>query len=89
LLVVSRTRLVRALVIACLVIAGWELLAVVAARFLVVRSPLNHADAIVVLSGSAAHVERAEWAAELYRRGLAPKIILTNDNQQGGCHSSE
>lgn len=55
-----------------------------AAQFLIVRSPLAHADAIVVLSGSAAHVERAQWAAELYKRGLAPKIILTNDNQQGG-----
>jgi len=66
------------------VIAGWELLAIAAARFLVVRSPVNHADAIVVLSGSAAHVERAQLAAQLYHRGLAPKIILTNDNQQGG-----
>jgi uncharacterized SAM-binding protein YcdF (DUF218 family) len=71
------------------VIAGWELLAIVAARFLVVRSPLNHADAIVVLSGSAAHVERAQWAAQLYKNGLAPKIILTNDNQQGGWSEAE
>lgn len=77
------------MVIGCLVIAGWELLAIVAARFLVVRSPLSHADAIVVLSGSAAHVERAQWAAQLYKNGLAPKIILTNDNQQGGWSEAE
>lgn len=74
----------RALVISFLVLALWELLAIAAARFLIVRSPLARADAIVVLSGSAAHVERAQWAAHLYKSGLAPKIILTNDNQQGG-----
>jgi len=75
---------VRALVIGCLVLGVWELLAIAGARFLVVRSPLTRADAIVVLSGSAAHVERAQWAAQLYKTGLAPKIILTNDNQMGG-----
>ena len=77
------------MVVTCLVIAGWELLAIVVARFLVVRSPLNHADAIVVLSGSAAHVERAQWAGQLYKNALAPKIILTNDNQQGGWSEAE
>jgi uncharacterized SAM-binding protein YcdF (DUF218 family) len=80
----SVRRVVRALVIGCLVLAVWELLAIAGARFLVVRSPLARADAIVVLSGSAAHVERAQWAAQLYKNGLAPKIILTNDNQMGG-----
>src|ERR1043165_6643374 len=78
------SRVVRALVIGCLVLAVWELLAIAGARFLIVRSPLAHADAIVVLSGSAAHVERAQWAAQLCKNGLAPKIILTNDNQMGG-----
>ncbi len=78
------SRVVRALVIGCLVLAVWELLGIAGARFLIVRSPLAHADAIVVLSGSAAHVERAQWAAQLYKNGLAPKIILTNDNQMGG-----
>lgn len=78
------SRVVRALVIGCLVLVVWELVAVVGARFLIVRSPLTHADAIVVLSGSAAHVERSQWAAQLYRNGLAPKIILTNDNRMGG-----
>ena len=79
-----KSRLVRALLIVFLVLAVWELAAIAAARFLTVRSPLARADAIVVLSGSAAHVERAQWAAQLYQAGLAPKIILTNDNQQGG-----
>lgn len=81
---ILKSRVVRALVISCLVLAVWELLAIVGARFLIVRSPLTHADAIVVLSGSAAHVERAQWAAQLYKSGLAPRIILTNDNQMGG-----
>jgi len=52
-----------------------------------VEAPLERADAIVVLSGSGVFQERAQKAAELYRRGVAPKIILTNDNRQGGWSS--
>lgn len=52
-----------------------------------VEAPMEHADAIVVLSGSRAFKERTQKAAELYRRGVAPKIILTNDNRQGGWSS--
>ena len=70
--------------IAALLFGSWELLALGAGRLLIVRATLEHADAIVVLSGSANYPERAQWAAELYKRGLAPKIILTNDNDQGG-----
>jgi uncharacterized SAM-binding protein YcdF (DUF218 family) len=60
-----------------------------AARLLIVSAPLAHADAIVVLSGSAALEERNTLAAEFYRQGRAPKIILTNDNQRGGWSSAE
>ena len=54
-----------------------------------VEAPLEHADAIVVLSGSGVFKERTQKAAELYRRGIAPKIILTNDNRQGGWSSAQ
>jgi uncharacterized SAM-binding protein YcdF (DUF218 family) len=61
----------------------------VAALGLIVDAPLNHADAIVLLSGSSTLRERATQAAELYQQGRASKIILTNDGGQGGWSQSE
>jgi uncharacterized SAM-binding protein YcdF (DUF218 family) len=62
----------------------WVLLAWLGARWLLVQADLDHADAIVVLSGSSSYLERTRQAAELYQAGRAPKIILTNDNQLSG-----
>ncbi len=56
---------------------------------LIVNAPLEHADAIVVLSGASAFVERSHVAAQLYSEGTAEKVLLTNDNLQGGWLSSE
>ena len=66
-----------------LILLSWLLLAWAAAKLLVVRAPVDHADAIVLLSGSASYKERALRAAELFKDGKAPRIILTNDGQQG------
>jgi len=71
------------------VLAVWPLLAWGAARSLIVSAELRRADAIVVLSGSAAYLERTRKAAELYHAGYAPRIILTNDNQSGGWSTAE
>jgi uncharacterized SAM-binding protein YcdF (DUF218 family) len=60
-----------------------------AAKMLIVSAPLEHAEAIAVLSGSAVIRERVQLAAQLYQQGRAPKIILTNDNQQGGWSRAE
>ena len=65
-------------------VAAW-----LAARLLIVSAPLEKADAIVVLSGSAAFGERTQLAAQLYAAGRSRKVILTNDNLQGGWLSSE
>src|SRR5436190_24255048 len=65
------------------------LLAWAGAKLLIVAAPLDHADAIVVLSGSAVIRERAELAARLFQEGRAPKIILTNDNQQSSWSRSQ
>jgi uncharacterized SAM-binding protein YcdF (DUF218 family) len=54
------------------------------AELLMVKSDLPKGDAIVVMSGSATYVERADWAAKLYREGSAPIIILTNDGLISG-----
>jgi uncharacterized SAM-binding protein YcdF (DUF218 family) len=69
-------------------LALW-LLAWGAAKLLIVSAPLAHADAIAVMSGSAAFEERNTLAAQLYQQGRAPKIILTNDNQRSGWSSAE
>ena len=47
------------------------------------------ADAIVVLSGSSTYIERANWAAKLYREGRAPIIVLTDDGLIGGWDNRE
>lgn len=67
----------------------WPLLAWAAARLLIVKSEISSADAIVVMSGSATHLERADWAAKLYREGRAPIVILTNDSLVAGWDRQE
>ena len=59
-----------------------------AARMLIVSAPLEHADVIVVLSGSSTFVERTHLASELYASGKFKRIVLTNDNRQGGWSQS-
>ncbi len=79
----------RRLLLALLVfIVAWEVVAWVAARALVVDADLSSADAIVVLSGSSAYVERTHKAAELYREGRAPLVWLTDDHTRGGWSSA-
>lgn len=68
---------------------GWILLAPCLATLLIVEKPLARADAIFVLSGSAAYIERNQKAAALYRRGVAPKIFLTDDGVKGGWDKKE
>jgi uncharacterized SAM-binding protein YcdF (DUF218 family) len=71
-----------------LFIVTWGTLACVAARALIVNESLASADAIVVLSGSSAYVERTQKAAELYRQGRAPFVLLTDDHTRGGWSSA-
>ena len=62
----------------------WILAAPGLASFLIVEKPLENADAIFVMGGSATYIERNQKAAALYQQGLAPKILLTNDGTRGG-----
>jgi uncharacterized SAM-binding protein YcdF (DUF218 family) len=64
-------------------LVSWPFAAWAAAAALVVRADVGRADALVVLSGSAAYAERARRAAELYREGRAPRVLLTDDGQRG------
>ncbi len=85
---VKRRRLV--LLIALLSAAVlWPIVAWAGAHLLIVKSDLASADAIVVMSGSSTYLERADWAAQLYREGRAPLIILTNDSLIAGWDRKE
>ena len=77
------------MLIAVVVLGAWTLLAWWAARFLVVSAPLERADAIVVLSGSACLIERTKEAADLYNSNVASRVVLTNDNLRGTWSSAE
>jgi uncharacterized SAM-binding protein YcdF (DUF218 family) len=71
----------RRLVLAALVLAAIAVVALVPAlrligRALVVEDPLAKADAIVVVAGGTP--DREEAAARLYRQGLAPEVLLSN-----------
>lgn len=70
-------------------IAVWSFLAWAAARLLIVRSEMDHTDAIVVLSGSATLAERTEHAAKLFNAGHGSAIVLTNDNERGSWSQTE
>jgi uncharacterized SAM-binding protein YcdF (DUF218 family) len=80
---------VRALIAFACALLLWQLLAWSAARALIVRADLQRADALAVLAGSSAYVERTRFAAQLYREGRAPVVLLTNDDERGGWSSAE
>jgi uncharacterized SAM-binding protein YcdF (DUF218 family) len=80
------TRVARVVIVA---LVAWSLCAWVAARALVVAPDLRRADAVAVMAGSAAYVERTHRAAEIYRAGRAPRVLLTDDGERGGWSSAE
>lgn len=73
-------------VIACIT---WVIVAPFLAVALIVEKPVEKADAIMVLGGSATYIERTRKAAELYNRGLAPLVLLTDDGQRAGWSRTE
>lgn len=78
------TRRRRFLIIVAALLVASPFVAWCAARFLIVKADVQSPDAIVMLSGSSTYVERAAWAAQLYREGRAPLIVLTNDGLISG-----
>ena len=72
-----------------LLLTAWILFAPFLAERLIVEKPLEHADAILVLAGSSVYRERTDQAAALYKQGIAPKIILTDDGEKGGWSRTE
>jgi uncharacterized SAM-binding protein YcdF (DUF218 family) len=63
---------------------AWMFLAWYLAERLIVEKPLERADAILILGGSSVYVERTEKAAELYKKGVANRILLSDDGERAG-----
>ncbi|HKZ03567.1 MAG TPA: YdcF family protein, partial [Pyrinomonadaceae bacterium] len=70
-------RILRAAVVSVLL---WPVFAWMAARALMVESPLSNSDAIVVLANASALEERTRRAAQLFLDGRAARILVTNEN---------
>lgn len=70
------TRFVAAIVVVALV---WPVAAAGLAEALIVSTQDTPVEAMIVLSGTPVIDERVARATELFQRGLAPRIILTND----------
>ena len=70
-------------------LAVWIIIAPFLATALIVDKPLDHADAIIVLSGSATYKERTRKAVELFKQGTAPRIFITDDATRSGWNSGE
>ncbi len=70
-------------------IAVWIFIAPFLAERLIVEKTIEKADVIVVLGGSSVFIERTLEAAQLYKKGIAPKIVLTNDGTNAGWSKSE
>jgi uncharacterized SAM-binding protein YcdF (DUF218 family) len=82
-------RVKRILRVLILLLVIWPVVAWIAARALIVSAGNPRADVIVVLGGSSTFVERTRYAAELFREGRAPRILLTNDGLQGGWSNAD
>ena len=85
----TRRRLFKSVVSFFAILLVWIIIAPVLASWLIVEKNLVHADAIVVLGGSTAYVERTHKAAYLYKNGVSPQIFLTNDGVQAGWSQKE
>jgi len=70
-------------------LAAWIFLAPFLAKHLIVEKPLKRADAILILAGSSVYIERTNKAAEIFKQGAAPKIVLTDDGEQTGWSRAE
>jgi uncharacterized SAM-binding protein YcdF (DUF218 family) len=77
------------LLVLVLAVIGWVVMAPHLADHLIVEKPLDQADAIIVLSGSAVYKERTRKAAELYEQDVAPLVFITNDGERAGWSQRE
>lgn len=85
----KKSRFFKISIIAILLFAAWIYFAPFLAKWLIVEKSLERADVILVLAGSSVFQERTDKAADLYKQGIAPKIVLTDDGERGGWSKIE
>jgi uncharacterized SAM-binding protein YcdF (DUF218 family) len=83
------TRRFKIIFASLLLFGGWIIVAPFFAENLIVEKPLERADAMLVLAGSATYIERTQKAAELFQKGVAPLVLLTDDGTRGGWSRAE
>ena len=83
------SRTFKILIVLLLALLLWVAFAPVLANCLIVEKPLEKADAILILGGSSTFTERTQKAAELYKSGVADKVLLTDDGTRGGWNRAE
>ena len=79
----------RLAIYAAAILLIWIFIAPFLAMVLVVERNIDRADAILVLAGSTAFVARTRTAAIIYKRGVAPLVLLTNDGELAGWSQYE
>ena len=82
-----RRRTILKIVSCCILI--WPFAAWAGAQALITEAPLDKADAILVLGGSATYKERTREATRLFFEGRSQRILITNDNHRGPWSSAE
>lgn len=75
--------------VSAILFAAWVLFAAFSAQMLIVEKQLARADAILVLAGSTTYKERTNRAAEIFKQGTAPRILLTDDGVRAGWNNVE
>lgn len=83
------SRTFKFLIIFSALIIVWIVVAPLLARNLIVEKPLERADAILVLSGSSVFKERTHKAAQIYKTGVAKKVLLSDDGGFSGWSVEE
>jgi uncharacterized SAM-binding protein YcdF (DUF218 family) len=79
----------RSLKILFAILFVWIFLAPLLAWFLVVEKPVEKSDAVWILGGSSAYLERTQKSAEIYRQGISDKIFVVDDGVFGGWNDGE
>jgi uncharacterized SAM-binding protein YcdF (DUF218 family) len=80
-----RRLIVKSIVCTFAILLVWAILAPHLAEGLIVTRPLRRAEAILVLAGSSAYLERTRTAAHVYKMSAAPKILLTSDGERASA----
>ncbi len=85
----KKSSLLRLIIIFLSLFLIWFVFAWFLAENLIVEKTLPRADVILIPGGSKVYVERTRKAAELYKQGAAPKILLADDGKRGGWSRAE